>query len=153
MTLRDEFASLLPGSEARALARRAVTFGEWMTREKISLELRPAPTKAHVHGHCHEKRFGACDATLAALRQGVDLSVVPVTSLCCGMPAPSAINPRRRTSRAPWQADLMPAVRNAKSEELIVADGFSCRHQILYFCPGGSRCIRSVLADALPSGR
>ena len=65
MTLRDEFVSLLPGSEARALARRAVTFGEWMTREKISLELRPTPTKAHVHGHCHQKSFGAFDATLA----------------------------------------------------------------------------------------
>ena len=35
MTLRDEFVSLLPGSEAKALASRAVTFGEWMARENL----------------------------------------------------------------------------------------------------------------------
>ena len=70
MTLRDEFVSLLPGSEARALASRAVTFGEWMAREKISLKLRPTPTKAHVHGHCHQKSFGAFDANSRGFAPG-----------------------------------------------------------------------------------
>jgi hypothetical protein len=51
------------------------------------------------------------------------------------------------------EADLMPAVRNAKPEELIVADGFSCRHQIAAL--SGRAAVHSVrvLADALPSGR
>jgi Fe-S oxidoreductase len=154
MTLRDEFVSLLPGSEARALARRAVTFGEWMTREKISLKLRPARTKAHVHGHCHQKSFGAFDATLASLRQTPDLTVAPITSSCCGMAGAFGYQSETQdVSRAMAEADLMPAVHNAKPEELIVADGFSCRHQIAAL--SGRVAVHSVrvLADALPSGR
>jgi Fe-S oxidoreductase len=152
MTLRDEFVSLLPGSEARALASRAVTFGEWMTREKISLKLQPLPTKAHVHGHCHQKSFGAFDATLAALRQAPDLIVAPITSSCCGMAGAFGYQSETQdVSRAMAEADLIPAVRNAKPEELIIADGTSCRHQIADL--SGRVAVHSVrvLADALPS--
>jgi Fe-S oxidoreductase len=152
MTLRDEFVSLLPGSEARALASRAVTFGEWMTREKIALKLQPLPTKAHVHGHCHQKSFGAFDATLAALRQAPDLIVAPITSSCCGMAGAFGYQSETQdVSRAMAEADLIPAVRNAKPEELIIADGTSCRHQIADL--SGRVAVHSVrvLADALPS--
>ena len=151
MTLRDEFVSLLPGSDAKALASRAVTFGEWMAREKISLDLRSVPTKAHVHGHCHQKSFGAFDATLAALRQTPDLVVVPITSSCCGMAGAFGYQSETQdVSRAMAEADLMPAVRKAKAEELIVADGTSCRHQIADL--SGRVAVHSVcvLADALP---
>ena len=153
MTLRDEFVSLLPGAEAKALAGRAVTFGEWMARETISLKLRPTPTKAHVHGHCHQKSFGAFDATLAALRQAPDLIVAPIASSCCGMAGAFGYQSETQdVSRAMAEADLMPAVRNAKPEELIVADGTSCRHQIADL--SGRVAVHSVrvLADALPSG-
>ena len=152
MTLRDEFVSLLPGSEAKALASRAVTLAEWMTREKISLKLRPTPTRAHVHGHCHQKSFGAFDATLAALRQTPDLTVAPITSSCCGMAGAFGYQSETQdVSRAMAEADLMPAVRKAKPEEPIVADGFSCRHQIADL--SGRVAVHSVrvLADALPS--
>ena len=154
MTLRDEFVSLLPGPEARALASRAVTLGEWMVREKISLMLRPAATKAHVHGHCHQKSFGAFDATLAALRQVPDLTVAPITSSCCGMVGTFGYQSETQdVSRAMAEADLLPAVRKAKPEELIVADGTSCRHQIADL--SGRVAVHSVrvLADALLSGR
>jgi Fe-S oxidoreductase len=150
MTLRDEFVSLLPGSEAKALASRAVTFGEWMAREKIALNLRPMPTKAHVHGHCHQKSFGAFDATLAALRQTPDLTVAPITSSCCGMAGAFGYQSETQdVSRAMAEADLMPAVRKAKAEEPIVADGFSCRHQIADL--SGRTAVHSVhvLAEAL----
>jgi Fe-S oxidoreductase len=154
LTLRDEFVSLLPGSEAKALASRAVTFGEWMTREKITLKLRSVPTKAHVHGHCHQKSFGAFDATLAALRQTPDLTVAAITSSCCGMAGAFGYQSETQdVSRAMAEADLMPAVRNAKPEDLIVADGTSCRHQIADL--SGRVAVHSVrvLADALPSGQ
>jgi Fe-S oxidoreductase/FAD/FMN-containing dehydrogenase len=154
LTLRDEFVSLLPGSEARALASRAVTFGEWMTREKIALKLRPTPTKAHVHGHCHQKSFGAFDPTLASLRLTPDLIVAPIASSCCGMAGAFGYQSETQdVSRAMAEADLMPAVRNAKPQELIVADGFSCRHQIAAL--SGRAAVHSVrvLANALASGR
>ena len=151
MTLRDEFVSLMPGAEAKALASRAVTFGEWMRREKISLKLRPTPTKAHVHGHCHQKSFGAFEATLAALRQAPDLVVAPIASSCCGMAGAFGYQSETQdVSHAMAEADLLPAVRNAEPEELIVADGTSCRHQIADL--SGRVALHSVrvLADALP---
>jgi FAD/FMN-containing dehydrogenase/Fe-S oxidoreductase len=154
MTLRDEFVSLLPGSEAKALASRAVTFGEWMAREKIALNLQRSPTKAHVHGHCHQKSFGAFDATLAALRQAPDLAVAPIISSCCGMAGAFGYQSETQdVSRAMGEADLIPAVRKAKPEDLIVADGFSCRHQIADL--SGRTAVHSirVLADALLSGQ
>ena len=154
LTLRDEFVSLLPGPEARAVSSRAVTLGEWIAREKISLALRPAPTKAHVHGHCHQKSFDAFDATLAALRQAPDLTVAPIISSCCGMAGAFGYQSETQdVSRAMAEADLMPAVRKAKPEELVVADGTSCRHQIADL--SGRVAVHSVrvLADALPSGR
>jgi FAD/FMN-containing dehydrogenase/Fe-S oxidoreductase len=154
MTLRDEFVSLLPGSEARALASRAVTLGEWMAREKISLTLRPAATKAHIHGHCHQKSFGAFDATLAALRQVPDLTVAPIASSCCGMAGAFGYQSETQdVSRTMAEADLLPAVRKAKPDEPIVADGTSCRHQIADL--SGRVAVHSVrvLADALLSGR
>jgi FAD/FMN-containing dehydrogenase/Fe-S oxidoreductase len=154
MTLRDEFVSLLPGAEAKALADRAVTLGEWMAREKISLKLRPAATKAHVHGHCHQKSFGAFDATLAALRQAPDLIVAPIASSCCGMAGAFGYQSETQdVSRAMAEVDLLPAVRDAKPDELIVADGTSCRRQIADL--SGRIAVHSVrvLADALPSGR
>jgi FAD/FMN-containing dehydrogenase/Fe-S oxidoreductase len=153
MTLRDEFVSLLPGGEARALATRAVTLGEWLVREKISLALRPAATKAHVHGHCHQKSFGAFDATLAALRQAPGLTVAPIASSCCGMAGAFGYQSETQdVSRAMAEADLLPALRKAKPEERIVADGFSCRHQIADL--SGRVAVHSVrvLADALQSG-
>jgi Fe-S oxidoreductase len=154
LTLRDEFVSLLPGSEAKAVASRAVTLGEWMTREKIALKLRPTSTKAHVHGHCHQKSFGAFDPTLASLRLTPDLIVAPIASSCCGMAGAFGYQSETQdVSRAMAEADLMPAVRNAKPEDLIVADGFSCRHQIAAL--SGRAAVHSVrvLADALPSGQ
>jgi FAD/FMN-containing dehydrogenase/Fe-S oxidoreductase len=153
MTLRDEFVSLLPGGEARALATRAVTLGEWLAREKISLTLRPGATKAHVHGHCHQKSFGAFDAALAALRQTPGLTVAPIASSCCGMAGAFGYQSETQdVSRAMAEADLLPALRKAKPEEPIVADGFSCRHQIADL--SGRVAVHSVrvLADALQSG-
>ena len=90
----------------------------------------------------------------AALRQAPDLTVAPITSSCCGMAGAFGYQSETQdVSRAMAEADLMPAVRNAKPEELIVADGFSCRHQIAAL--SGRAAVHSVrvLADALPSGR
>jgi Fe-S oxidoreductase len=131
-----------------------VTFGEWMAREKISLELQPTPTKAHIHGHCHQKGFGAFETTLAMLRQVPDLIVAPIASSCCGMAGAFGYQSETQdVSRAMAEADLLPAVRKAKPEELIVADGTSCRHQIADL--SGRVAVHSVrvLADALLSGR
>lgn len=131
LTLRDEFRSMLPGREADALAGRAMLLSEFLAREKPALALKSLPTTAHVHGHCHQKSFGAFPDALAALRLVPGLTVRPIASSCCGMAGAFGYQAETQAeSRAMAEASLIPAVRAAAPEDLIVADGTSCRHQI-----------------------
>ena len=85
LTLRDEYRSLLPGAETEALAGRAFLLSEFLAREKPDLPLRPLPATALVHGHCHQKSFGAFPTMLAMLKRIPELAVKPIASSCCGM--------------------------------------------------------------------
>ncbi len=131
LTLRDEFRSLLPGAAADALAGRAMLLSEFLAREKPDLALRPIAATAHLHGHCHQKSFGAFPAAQSMLRRVPGLTVKPIVSSCCGMAGSFGYQAETQdVSRAMAEASLLPAVRNASPEDLIVADGTSCRHQI-----------------------
>ena len=128
-TLKDEFPSLLPGPEARALADRVFLVGEFLARHPLPTT--PLARIAHVHGHCHQKSFGAFAPTLAALRQVPQLQVRPIASSCCGMAGAFGYHAEtQEVSRAMAEAALLPAVRAAAPDDLIVADGTSCRQQI-----------------------
>jgi len=154
LTLRDEFASLLPGPEAAALSARAVLLSEFLAREGVRLPLRARPGRAHVHGHCHQKSFGAFPDALAALRQVPGLDVQPITSSCCGMAGAFGYQAETQDSSvAMAEAGLLPAVRAAGMGDRIVADGTSCRHQIADL--SGRRAVHSVvvLDEALGGGR
>ena len=131
LTLRDEFRSLLPGAKTTALADRAMLLSEFLAREKIVLPLRPIATTAHVHGHCHQKSFGAFPAAIATLRGVPELTVTPIVSSCCGMAGSFGYQAEtQEVSRAMAEQSLLPAVRQAGAADIIVADGTSCRHQI-----------------------
>jgi FAD/FMN-containing dehydrogenase/Fe-S oxidoreductase len=130
-TLKDEFLSLLPGSESVALAGRAMLLGEFLAREKPALALKDMPGTAHVHGHCHQKSFGAFPAGIANLKTIPGLEVKPITSSCCGMAGAFGYqSDTLDVSKTMAEAGLLPAVRAAAAEDIIVADGTSCRHQI-----------------------
>jgi Fe-S oxidoreductase len=133
LTLRDEFSALLPGDDAKRLADRAMLLGEFLARRGgKDLRYRKLPATAHVHGHCHQKAFGAFMPALAALGAVPDLVVRPITSSCCGMAGAFGYQVETAAvSRAMAELSLLPAVRAAAPDDLIVADGTSCRHQIL----------------------
>ena len=143
MTLRDEFRSLLPGAESAALAGRAMLLSEFLAKEKPDLALKSLDVTAHVHGHCHQKSFGAFPDAIASLKQVPGMTVKPVQSSCCGMAGAFGYQTETQdTSRAMAEAGLLPAVRAAAAEDVIVADGTSCRHQIRDL--GGREAIHSV---------
>jgi FAD/FMN-containing dehydrogenase/Fe-S oxidoreductase len=128
-TLKDEFPSLLPGPAARQLADRAMLIGEFLAT--TTLDLKPLDATAHVHGHCHQKSFGAFPAGIASLKRVPGLVVKPIASSCCGMAGSFGYQSEtQEVSRAMAEANLLPAVRAAAAEDIIVADGTSCRHQI-----------------------
>ncbi len=89
LTLRDEFAVLLPGAETAALAASARLFDEFVAAEsaagRFSPKLRPLAPKAVVHGHCHQKAFDLVASSVAALRLVPQLAVETFESTCCGM--------------------------------------------------------------------
>jgi Fe-S oxidoreductase len=154
--LRDEFRTLLPGTETEALAAAALTFEEFVVRERAAgrfrLELRaPRFARALVHGHCHQKAFGAMPSVVAALRLVPGLKVETIESSCCGMAGAFGYQARHvDVSLRMAELALLPAVRAAGADTVIVADGTSCRHQILDGTAREALHVARVLADCLP---
>jgi len=132
-SLRDEFSVMLPGTDA--LAKQAMLFEEFLAREadagKLALKLKPVAREALLHGHCHQKAFGAMGAVERVLRLVPELNVEPVGSSCCGMAGSFGYEAEHYAiSMKMAEASLLPAVRAAGADTLVVADGTSCRHQI-----------------------
>jgi FAD/FMN-containing dehydrogenase/Fe-S oxidoreductase len=136
LTLRDELQVLLPGEDAERLAQRALLFEEFLAREegagRLGLSLKGLPEKkALLHGHCHQKAFGAMPAVEQVLRLIPGLQVETVESSCCGMAGSFGYESGHfDVSMKMAELSLLPKVRSATADTLVVADGTSCRHQI-----------------------
>ena len=153
--LRDELKMLSPGSASDAVARAAMTFEEFIVRERAagrwSREFRRSPyARALVHGHCHQKAHGAMPAVVAALHLVPELTVEIVQSSCCGMAGAFGYEAEHLdVSLRMAEAALLPAVRDAGVDTVIVADGTSCRHQIHDGAQRSAQHVARVLAAAL----
>ena len=135
LTLRDELLSLRSDNEARAISAHALLFEEFLVREaeagRLQLPLGPVAGKAMVHGHCHQKSFGAFKPVEQVLRLVPGLTVETIESSCCGMAGAFGYGADTyQASIDMAELSLLPAVRRADGATLIVADGTSCRHQI-----------------------
>jgi FAD/FMN-containing dehydrogenase/Fe-S oxidoreductase len=132
---RDEVPALIKGAAVDALAAQAMLLEEFIAREqkegRLKLPLGPLPKKALLHGHCHQKAFDAMGAVESVLRLVPELKVETVESSCCGMAGSFGYNAKTiDVSFKMGELSLLPAVRKAAADTLIVADGTSCRHQI-----------------------
>ncbi len=135
LTLRDEFLTLLPGDEARLLSENAFLFEEFLMREaragRLDLPLADLRRTARVHGHCHQKAAGVMGDMAQALALIPGLDPRYIESSCCGMAG--AFGYQAETldvSLAMGELSLLPAIRAARPEDLLIANGTSCRHQI-----------------------
>ena len=133
-TFKDEFAALKLDERVQALGEAAQLIDEFLvskTTEDFRAKLKNGPKKILVHGHCHQKAFGVAEKTLAALRLIPDADVSMVESSCCGMAGSFGYQKKNLSvSLAMAELNLLPAVRKADPDTIIVADGTSCRHQI-----------------------
>jgi FAD/FMN-containing dehydrogenase/Fe-S oxidoreductase len=133
--LRDELQVLIPGEAARAVGKQALLFEEFLAREadagQLALQLNPLPRTALLHGHCHQKAFGAMGAVERALRLVPELKVATIESSCCGMAGSFGLEAEHYdVSMKMAEAALLPAVRAAQADAIVIADGTSCRAQI-----------------------
>lgn len=136
LALRDEFYSLGLGPAVGQLGKQAFLFEEFLMREAnkgLQLNLKPLPGgKAVVHGHCHQKAFGAMKSVKKVLGWIPDFEFEIVDASCCGMSGSFGLEAEHYAASVRMgELALLPAVRAAASDAPIIADGFSCRHQIL----------------------
>ena len=129
---RDELTDLFPRDEnAWRLQQQTFLLSEFLTRKAASFEVPKLAGEAVVHGHCHHKAIMKMDAEEAMLRDmGLDFKMLD--SGCCGMAGAFGFEAGEHyeVSVKAGERVLLPAVRTANSNTLIVADGFSCREQI-----------------------
>lgn len=158
LTLRDELLSLRSDDAAKSIATHALLFEEFLVREavtgRLQLPLGAIAAKAVVHGHCHQKSFGAFKPVEQVLRLIPELNVEIIESSCCGMAGAFGYGADTyQTSMEMAELSLLPAVRRADAETLVVADGTSCRHQIKDGAGRGALHVARVLAMSLDSAR
>jgi Fe-S oxidoreductase len=124
------------GEAAQRLASSALLIEEFLAREhragKLNLPLAPLREKrALIHGHCHQKAFDALAPAVDVLGLIPGLQVDVIDSSCCGMAGAFGYEAAHYdVSMKMAELSLLPAVRDADQDTLIVADGTSCRHQI-----------------------
>jgi Fe-S oxidoreductase len=135
LTLRDEFTAMLPGPAAAALVKQARLFEEFVAAESAAgrwkLDIKPAPGKALLHGHCHQKAFDTMGAGVAALGLVPGLAVETFESTCCGMAGAFGYEAEHYDlSLRIGELGVLPKMRAAAADTLLVAAGTSCRQQI-----------------------
>jgi Fe-S oxidoreductase len=135
LSFRDEIPALVKSDAAKKLSQLALTFEEFLAREhkagRLNLKLDPLKQRALLHGHCHQKAFEAFGPVQTVLGLVPELKVEPIESSCCGMAGAFGYGAETiDVSLKMGELSLLPAVRKAGADAIVVADGTSCRHQI-----------------------
>ncbi|HEU4684885.1 MAG TPA: FAD-linked oxidase C-terminal domain-containing protein [Nitrospira sp.] len=128
---RDELVNLFPHDEmAKRLSHQMLTLGEFLKQRRPDWRPPRLEKRALVHGHCHHKAVMGFAAEPEVLkRAGLDVQVLD--SGCCGMAGSFGFKQEHyEVSQRIGDLVLLPAVRQAPADSIIVADGFSCREQI-----------------------
>jgi Fe-S oxidoreductase len=151
LTLRDELPDLVDDARAATLASAAVTLDEFLATVD-DFDPGVLQRRAVVHGHCHQKALVGMVTTTQVLDRVRGLEYSVLDSGCCGMAGSFGYEQGHyEVSQACGERVLFPAVRQAAADDLVIASGFSCRHQIADFCGGRPALhLAEVLAMAKP---
>ena len=155
LMLRDEYHALGLGPQVEKIAKAALLLEEFLAREhdakRLRLALRPlVGYRAQVHGHCHQKAFGALKAMRKVLRLIPDLEADFIEASCCGMAGAFGLEAEHYDiSMRMAELALLPQLREATAETLVIANGTSCRHQIRDGARRDSVHLAQVLKAAL----
>ncbi|MFZ2163733.1 MAG: 4Fe-4S dicluster domain-containing protein [Sideroxyarcus sp.] len=136
LSLRDDHLKLGLGEEAVALSKQVYLLEEFIAREhdrkRFNLEFKPlSRSKTLVHGHCHQKAVGAMKSLRKVLRLIPEFEFEFIEASCCGMSGSFGLEAEHADiSMQMAEIDLLPALRASPADTTILANGFSCRHQI-----------------------
>jgi FAD/FMN-containing dehydrogenase/Fe-S oxidoreductase len=129
---RDELINFFPNDErAIRLSKQTIMLSEMLARATNSWQPPQMPgRRIVVHGHCHQKAIMTMKDEMRLL-QATGADVEMLDSGCCGMAGPFGFEADKfEVSQKLAERVLLPAVRAAGPEDLLVSNGFSCREQI-----------------------
>ena len=137
LTLRDEMLVMGLGEAAQTISQHALLLEEFLAREAsagrleaLKAALKPVTQPILLHGHCHQKAFGAVSPILDVLKLIPGAKPELIESSCCGMAGSFGYEASHyEVSMQMAELSLLPAVRQ-RADAIVVADGTSCRHQI-----------------------
>jgi FAD/FMN-containing dehydrogenase/Fe-S oxidoreductase len=150
---RDELTNLFPkDARAHRLAQQTFLLSEFLEKSAPAFRLPRLRRKAIVHGHCHHKSVMKMTDEEAVLRKmGVDFQS-PAPG-CCGMAGSFGFDEDKYDiSVAVGELELLPAIRRAPPDALVIADGFSCREQISQCTDRHALHLAEVIKMALDEG-
>jgi len=155
LAVRDDYRFLGLGEAAQRVADASLLFEEFIARESMAgrFDLKFTPVGYDetllVHGHCHQKAVGAMKSMRRVLKLIPDLKFEIIDSTCCGMAGSFGIEKEHADiGKAMAEESLLPALR-AKPESKIIANGFSCRHQIRSCEQRSAKHLALLLAEQL----
>jgi Fe-S oxidoreductase len=137
LTLRDETLVMGLGQAAQTVSQHALLFEEFLARQAVAgrledlrAQFKPITQAILLHGHCHQKAFGAVSPILDVLRLIPGAQPELIESSCCGMAGSFGYEAAHYdVSMKMAELSLLPAIRR-QPDAVVVADGTSCRHQI-----------------------
>lgn len=153
LAVRDDYRFLCLGETADKVAKQAILFEEFIAKEvlakRFNLDFKPLAQNVMVHGHCHQKAVGAMKSMRKVLKLIPQLNFELVESSCCGMAGSFGIE-KEHTEMAMQMAELtlLPTLRT-QPDATVVANGFSCRHQIREGCDHQPIHLATLLRDAM----
>ena len=150
---RDELTEMLPQNEdARRLQKQTFTLDEFLMKRVPNYRLPKLQRKAVVHGHCHHKAIMKLVCEIELLK-GMGVDFHEPQSGCCGMAGAFGFEKEHfDVSIACAERVLLPEVRKASKDTLIIADGFSCQEQVRQGTDRVPLHIAQVLKMAIDEG-
>lgn len=136
--LNDDLPDLIDDEALAVLLRKhVVMIDKFLENEtasgKLNAKLESIAGNLLIHGHCHQKSLYGTEGMKRLLNEG-DQTVAEIPSGCCGMAGSFGYESEHyEISRKIGESTLFPAVKSMKAGTTIVANGFSCRHQIHHF--------------------
>ena len=153
LTIRDDYPDLLPGDDARLVAKSVLLFDEYLAQlleeAPRALPLEKKNTHFLVHGHCHQKALVGEDPLFKVLDAIPGAGTESTDAGCCGMAGAFGYDADHYdVSKAIAHDRLIPSIQSHKNS-VIIANGASCRHQIIELTGREPVHLAIALADAL----
>ncbi len=150
LSFRDEIPSLVNSYKTKIVASKTLTFEEFIIKEKPKIDFIKSNKKVYVHGHCHQKAFNAVTPIYDILANLLKIKFEKIETSCCGMAGAFGIKKDTfKISSKMAEISLLPKIRKTKNDDIILADGTSCRSQIYDGCGKKAKHLALILEQFL----